>query len=154
MTMKVYLMRHGEAAWTAPDQDRCLTERGVQISRAVLQQDDLFQNFTRILCSPYRRARQTAEEAERLCGLEACLHDCLTPDESPDYTLEDLTPYVQDGTLIVAHQPLLGSLVGLLTEGTIARGYPFSTSEIVVLELEMWASGCGRLLKTLNDRLG
>src|SRR5690554_7434580 len=77
-------MRHGEAAWTTPDPERALTERGREASRRVLGKlVETDPPIDRILVSPYRRARQTAAEAEALLQLKAQEHSCLTPDESP-----------------------------------------------------------------------
>lgn len=144
-------MRHGEAAWTSPDPERQLTERGVAATCQVLA--TLLESrppIDRILVSPYRRARQTAAEAERLLQLEAQQHACLTPDEPPSATLETLTPFLARHTLIVAHQPLLGYLASLLDRGDLRDPYPFATSEILVLELEAWAPACGRIIRSIR----
>lgn len=147
----LYLMRHGEAAWTSPDPERALTERGREANRRVL--DKLLATapqIDRILVSPYRRARQTAAEAEQRLEMVAQQHDCLTPDESPSATLEALTPHVARQTLVVAHQPLLGYLASLLDRGDLKEPHPFATSEILILELEAWAPACGRIIRSLQ----
>ncbi len=144
-------MRHGEAAWTTPDPERALTERGREASRRVLGKlVETDPPIDRILVSPYRRARQTAAEAEALLQLKAQEHSCLTPDESPAATLEALTPHIGQHTLIVAHQPLLGYLASLLDRGDLREPHPFGTSEILVLELEAWAPACGRIIRSLQ----
>jgi len=144
-------MRHGEAAWTKPDPERALTERGREANRRVLEKlIATAPPVERILVSPYRRARQTAAEAEQLLELSAQQHACLTPDESPSATLETLAPHVAQRTLIVAHQPLLGYLASLLDRGDLAEPHPFATSEILILELEAWAPACGRIIRSLQ----
>jgi phosphohistidine phosphatase len=143
----VYLMRHGEAAWTSPDSERALTVRGRDQTQQVLASlGSRVQRLQKVLASPYQRARQTAAEVEASTGLHASLHDFLTPDEPVYVTLESLIPYMGDQSIIVAHQPLLGNLVSLLTAGNLEQPYPFATSEIVQLDMELWAPGCARIV--------
>src|SRR5690606_25984636 len=114
----LFLMRHGEAAWTRPDSERELTERGREQTRAVVAaMGSRLAHLDALYSSPYRRARQTLAEVEQLTGFQAtACYDFLVPDEPPQRALEALEPHIRDHTLIVAHQPLLGSLVSLLTE--------------------------------------
>ncbi len=145
---QLYLMRHGEAAWTTPDAERALSAQGVAQTRQVLAA--LGARMTQLqvlLSSPYRRARQTMAEAETVTGLRATRHDFLTPDEPPSQTLRLLEPLIGEVTLVVAHQPLLGNLVSLLTEGNQRQPYPFGTSEVVLLEIDAWTPGGARLIQ-------
>src|SRR5690606_31735236 len=92
---QLYLMRHGEAAWTTPDAERALSAQGVAQTRQVLAA--LGARMTQLqvlLSSPYRRARQTMAEAETVTGLRATRHDFLTPDEPPSQTLRLLEPLI------------------------------------------------------------
>ena len=144
----LYLMRHGEAAWSAPDSERALTARGVEHTRQVLAAlGERLPQCQALLSSPYRRARQTMAEVEAVTHLKATRHDFLTPDEAAPQTLRLLGPLLQDVSLVVAHQPLLGNLVSLLTEGHQRLPYPFGTSEVVLLEIDAWAPGGARLIR-------
>ena len=146
---QLYLMRHGEAAWTAPDAERALTERGVAQTRQVLAAlGERPSQFQVLLSSPFRRARQTMAEVEAIARMRAKRHDFLTPDEPPSQALRLLEPLIRDVTLVVAHQPLLGNLVSLLTEGHQRLPYPFGTSEVVLLEIDVWVPGGARLIQT------
>ena len=63
--MKLWFIRHGEAEpYQAHDAERQLTNYGRQ---QVVQAADFLRDisFDRVLCSPYIRARQTAELLDR-----------------------------------------------------------------------------------------
>lgn len=71
---KMYLIRHGETAWTMSRQhtghtDIALTERGERDARALSTRLQGL-TFAKVLTSPLQRARRTGE----LAGFTACLH--------------------------------------------------------------------------------
>jgi probable phosphoglycerate mutase len=78
---RLFIVRHGETEWSASGQhtshtDLPLTEAGCQQAR-VLRDKLAGETFSLVLCSPMRRARQTAQLAGFGEGLELCqdLHE-------------------------------------------------------------------------------
>lgn len=131
--MQVYLMRHGIAAPGHPDAARTLTPEGtaqMRLQAVALRHAGL--HVERVLSSPYRRARETAdlvapalglavEEAPRLrCGFGfADALDLLG-------TLDGV-----GGVLLVGHQPDLGSVV----HGFTGQMVPFLPGTLVALDV-------------------
>ena len=103
--MRVYLVRHAEAASGHPDDARELTPSGLEEARALGMQ--LAADGVRpdaVLTSPLKRARQTAAELGRALGVEA------EPDErlGPGATAERLREAVEgrgDVVVAVGHNP-------------------------------------------------
>ncbi len=147
--VKLYIMRHGQAEMAAPsDAQRSLSEAGRAEVRRIAESLKGIP-FDGILCSPYVRARQTADiVAEVIQGPERTVSDCFTPDDSPVTALENLP---EEGCwLLVAHMPLVASLAGLLVEGKAHAGPGFSTAMIVELELDYPAAGMAHHRRTLT----
>jgi 8-oxo-dGTP diphosphatase len=76
--VNVFLMRHADAgdreAWTAPDGERPLSDRGWRQARGLVQVlADA--NFERIMSSPYLRCVQTVEPLAEARGLAVELDD-------------------------------------------------------------------------------
>jgi phosphohistidine phosphatase len=125
--MKLYVLRHGEAADHGDphypnDADRPLTERGVQRTKTLahaLRQWEI--TFDVIFSSPLVRARETAEIVER--GLR--LHDRLefTDHLAPSGDFGELISCLNEirptpkNLLLVGHEPHLSGLVSLLCTG-------------------------------------
>ncbi|WP_462383266.1 phosphohistidine phosphatase SixA [Pseudomonas sp. Marseille-QA0892] len=141
--MKLWLLRHGEAEAQADrDQNRRLTQYGQDQVRAVsakLAQ----QRLGRILVSPYVRAQETAHIVQ-----DALKHDVqmttvswLTPDTPVDETFSHLEAPDSGDLLLIAHQPLLGTLCSLLVYGSTDRAFPLSTAALVELEAELVLAG-------------
>lgn len=133
--MTLWLLRHGEAEPRArSDAERALTERGrkeVRRSAEHLQGRPL----RHILVSPYLRARQTAEIVRETLGLALPLTtvDWATPDDLPRAAASHLDDYPGE-CLLVSHNPLLGSLSGLLIHGHLQQPLGLNTASLVVLE--------------------
>lgn len=120
--MDIWLLRHAAAedrADSGRDSDRALTPEGTARARAVaLGLAALEPGIGRVITSPYRRARQTADAAAAALGLSGSLSEsrALEPENDPQEILREVSAGSGD-VLLVGHQPHLGSLLGLLVGG-------------------------------------
>jgi phosphohistidine phosphatase len=113
----LWLLRHAEAADGAPDDQRPLTERGLQQAEAAgLALARLGENIDICLCSPKLRAIQTAERACEPLGVEIRVERALSGEP---FDVSDLTAGLGD-VLLVGHDPSFSLLVHDLT-GAQAR---------------------------------
>lgn len=121
--MDLILWRHAEAGDAddgdlARDLERPLTSRGVkQAERAAEWLQRFLPHSTRVLCSPARRCRQTAEKLERRVKVVEAL--------GPEGTVEGLLhaarwPEAKEAVLVVGHQPVLGMTAAYLMTGGLA----------------------------------
>jgi phosphohistidine phosphatase len=130
--MRVYLVRHAQAAGGDPDDLRPLTAEGRGDARALgerLARDGV--RAAAVISSPLLRARETAAEIGRAldCGPEA--------DErlAPGATAEAVRATVAgrgDEVVVVGHQPDCGLIAAELTGG---EPPPFPPAGLAVLEL-------------------
>jgi phosphohistidine phosphatase len=128
--MRLYLVRHGEAAPGDPDELRSLTPEGRAQSRVLgerLASDGV--QVDALLSSPLLRARETAEE------LASQLHVEQEPDErlAPGATLELVREAVAgrgDSVLVVGHQPDCGRIAAAVTGREPERVPPASVIEL------------------------
>lgn len=145
--MRLWLLRHGQAeALAASDSQRALTEAGRdEVRRSAMQ---LLNDPPQVvLVSPYLRAQQTAALVLEVIGAVAQRTvPWLTPDSDPRQVLNELDRYTQPGILLVAHQPLLGDLGGLLVHGHRQQPLPLSTASLVELQGEHVLAGGMQLL--------
>jgi phosphohistidine phosphatase len=146
--VKVWILRHGEAqAHARSDAERELTAHGreeVLKSAAHL----LGKPLTRIIASPYVRARQTAELVRQALGFSEpiAIAPWLTPESNPGQVLSRLDAYGSDDILLVSHQPLVGALIGLAVHGNLQQPQPMSTASLAELEAELPLAGGMQLL--------
>ena len=145
--MKLIIMRHGQAAWSAPsDAQRPLTDYGRQEVRHTIEQMAEL-GVDRIVASPYLRAQQTAGIAAEVLKLPVDTLEGITPDDSP-VTALDLLP--DSGTvLVVSHMPLVGCLTSLLCDGSVFGAPGFATANAAVLEMELPGPGLATLERFL-----
>lgn len=117
----VYICRHGEAQpYAAKDAERALTERGRTAVKTLWQ--GLLQEGvqpTRIVCSPYLRAQQTAATINEVLGGVAVLTEPLI---TPEARVSDVFAWLAEqnnvaGTLFVSHMPLVGLWLGQWVQG-------------------------------------
>jgi phosphohistidine phosphatase len=115
--VRLYLVRHAEAAPSDPDELRQLTPEGKAQARALgeLLRDEGLQADA-ILTSPLLRARETGEELARHLGTEA------EPDErlAPGADAEHVRAAVEgrgENVVAVGHQPDCGQIAAELTGG-------------------------------------
>ena len=111
--MRVFLVRHAEAAPGEPDELRRLTSAGRDAARA-LGERLAGEHPTAVVTSPLLRARETADLIARACTLEATADDNL----APGATAAALRAAAADkGSTVVAvgHQPDCSEIVLELT---------------------------------------
>src|SRR5258708_1388577 len=111
--MRLFLVRHAEAAPGEPDELRPLTPAGRAVAR------DLGERLAderpdAVISSPLLRARETAEQIARAAGLTPAADERLAPGASA----EDVQAAVADlGETVIAvgHQPDCSAIVFALT---------------------------------------
>ena len=134
--MKVWVLRHGEAEPRAnTDAERRLTNHGrEQVLRSAARL--LGQPLQAIIASPYVRAQQTAALVHDALGFEAAVRTVpwLTPDSDAGQVIGELDKLGLEHVLLVSHQPLVGTLVGLLERGHGQQPAPLSTASLAELE--------------------
>ena len=148
--MKIFIMRHAQASFSAPsDRDRPITELGItRTKNLLLTKNDQFSDVNLIWCSDLLRAIQTASLVTDALTLEAVEKTFLSPDGSVKQVVEALQRIESEACLfIVSHQPLVGELVSFLVNGNVHNAHPYTTSEILELELDVVAAGMARITK-------
>ena len=131
--MRLYLVRHAEAAPGEPDELRPLTRAGREQARALgkrLFSEDAVPAV--ILTSPLLRARETGGEIARSFDVESIPDDRL----APGATADDLRGAVEgrgDQVIVVGHQPDCGQIAAELAGGPEPR---FPAGGHAVLDLE------------------
>ena len=134
--MKVFLLRHAPAEYGGPDPDRPLTESGKRMAAqlAAFTRSRRYYSFTEIWCSPYLRARQTAEPFT-VSGNKAIpfrVMDSLIPHSEPADLLPKLVR-LQHPVLIVGHNPHLSILAHYLL-GAAEAQFPFKKGALWVFK--------------------
>ena len=130
--MRLYLVRHADAAPGEPDDLRPLTSHGRQQAREL--GDRLAgegATGATVLTSPLLRARETAE------GIARALGTAVEPDErlAPGATAEDLRAALAgrgDRVVAVGHQPDCGRIAAELTGRPEP---PFPKAGVAVIDL-------------------
>ena len=130
--MRVYLVRHAEAAPGEPDELRALTSEGRRAAR------DLGERLAgegvrpdAVISSPLLRARETADEIGRAVGVEPEADDRLGFGATAA-GLRDAVEGRGDKVVAVGHQPDCGRIAAELGDGVEP---PFPPAGMVVLEL-------------------
>ena len=116
--MRLFLVRHAEAAPGEPDELRPLTAAGRAVARD-LGERLAAEHPDAVISSPLLRARETAEQIARAAGLTPAADERL----APGATAEDLQAAVADrGDTVVAvgHQPDCSAIVLALTGRELA----------------------------------
>jgi phosphohistidine phosphatase len=145
MAQQLWLLRHGEAEAhdARPDDERRLTERGEEQSRAAGRALAALQvTFQLCFTSPKVRARETAVLAGRELGLDPIDHEPLAAGFDADDARELLGAAGDDRrVLVVGHEPdfsqvvydLTGARVDLKKGGIAAVRLRGSEGELAVL---------------------
>ena len=131
--MRLYLVRHAQAAPGEPDELRPLTREGREQARALgerLRDEDVHPDA--LLTSPLLRARETGGELARALEVEA------EPDErlAPGASVEDIRAAIEgrgERVVVVGHQPDCGEIAAALTGGS---EFFFPAGWLAVLELD------------------
>ena len=140
--MKLFLLRHGEAEpYRTDDASRALTDHG---RIAVSKRNEALSTVAQAYCSPYLRARQTAELVQQSLGRNAQIENLLTPDQPVKLVVEWLQTLPEGDLCLIGHNPLLSLLANTLLgeHGTIS----LATSGLVCLEADAWYPGGATLL--------
>lgn len=127
--MRLFLVRHAEAAPGEPDELRRLTDAGRAAARALGERLTI-ESPDAVVCSPLLRARETAEAIARAAGLTP------EPDERLGFeaTADSLHAAVTgkgETVVAVGHQPNCSEIVASLT----GREVSFAPGDVVELEL-------------------
>jgi phosphohistidine phosphatase len=148
--MDVWLLRHAAAEDQAPsgrDADRKLTPEGAARASAVARGlAEMASEIEAVLSSPYRRAKETAEPAAKALGVAVTESRALEPGHSPDEVLKQLAASSWEQVLLVGHEPLLGSIVGVVVFGDEDHAIPLKKAQVAHLK---WAPGEPGKLKAL-----
>ena len=115
--MRLFIVRHAEAALGEPDDLRPLTEAGREHARLLGQRfaEDGIQPDA-VLSSPLLRARETAAEIAKAVGVEVEADERLAPGAEP----EDVRAAALgrgETVVVVGHQPDCGRTVATLSGG-------------------------------------
>jgi phosphohistidine phosphatase SixA len=126
--VRLFLVRHAEAAPGDPDDLRPLTDAGRAAARALAARLAR-EHPDAVVSSPLLRARQTAEAIARAARVGVAVDERLAPGATPD----DLRESVQGHDTIVAvgHQPDCSEIVLALT----GRDVSFRPGDVHELEL-------------------
>jgi phosphohistidine phosphatase SixA len=111
--MRLFLVRHAEAAPGEPDELRPLTPAGRAVARD-LGERLASEHLDAVVSSPLLRARETAEQIARAAGLTPEADERL----APGATAEDLKAAVAgrgDTVVAVGHQPDCSALLLVLS---------------------------------------
>ncbi len=130
--MRLYLVRHAEAAQGEPDDLRPLTIAGREAARALgmrLAADGV--RADAVLTSPLLRARETAAELGRALGREAEPDERLAPGATAAAVREAVSGRGAT-VVVVGHQPDCGEIAAELT-GEPPPAFP--PAGLAVLEL-------------------
>lgn len=115
--MRLFLLRHAEAAPGLPDAERALTKRGRgQIEKLVESLDwSCLADIRSIEHSGLVRARQTAEDLAKLAALRVplAIRSGMRPADDPRIMARDVVTSRED-RLLVGHNPHLARLAGIL----------------------------------------
>jgi phosphohistidine phosphatase len=127
--VRLFLVRHAEAAPGEPDELRPLTPGGRAVARA-LGEKLAGEHPEVVLSSPLLRARETAEEIARAAKVEAEPDDRLAPGATADDVRAAIAERGET-VVAVAHQPDCGAIVLELT----GRDIPFAPGAVYAMDL-------------------
>lgn len=115
MGKRFYLVRHAKAEGSAPggDEARRLTDKGRQHFEALLDRLDGRLEVTRILTSPFARARETAALLAEATGAPVEVEPRLASGASHGRELLALGVAAGRGVALVGHNPELAEAIGL-----------------------------------------
>jgi phosphohistidine phosphatase len=111
--VRLFVVRHAEAASGDPDELRPLTEAGRAVARA-LGERLADRGLDAVLASPLLRARETADAIARPSGLIAEPDERLAPGADAD-TVREAIAGRGETVVTVGHQPDCSEIVLVLT---------------------------------------
>jgi phosphohistidine phosphatase len=111
--VRLYLIRHADAAPGEPDELRTLTPEGREAARA-LGERLTEERLDAVLSSPLLRARETAEAIASACGVGAEVDERLAPGTTAEAVREAAAAW-GERVAAVAHQPDCSNVAVALT---------------------------------------
>jgi len=134
--MKLYLMRHGQAAATPQEQEQTLTIDGqADIKKLAEHLGQQAVRVDRIFHSGKKRTLQTARiiANEIAPAITLQLHAHIKPNDNPSHILSEI-PHWQKDTLIVSHLPFIPSLLEqLVDDATAVFSIKFEPGTVICL---------------------
>jgi phosphohistidine phosphatase len=127
--MRLFLVRHAEAAPGEPDELRALTDDGRASARA-LGERLKGEHPDAVVSSPFLRARETADAIARATDLVADVDERLAPGADGD-AVRAAAEARGDAVVVVGHQPDCSEAVFMLT----GRVQQFAPGELHTVEL-------------------
>jgi len=153
--MEIYLLRHAIAEAARPgmkDSERALTEAGrAKLRRVLRRAKDAGVQPDLILTSPYRRARETAEEAAAALAYRNKIvqTQALVPGASPFDAWEEIRSRPDEGSILLAgHEPHMSSLMAFLL-GNPAMQVDMKKAALARLDCERLGAEPQAMLKWL-----
>ena len=147
--MKIYLMRHGEAAFNkANDDDRELTDDGrAKIRSNILLKKTELAAVQLFLSSPIRRARQTADLAAELLGYKETIQEVnwLIHESQPLKSIVALSRVNASSVMLFSHQPFASRFIEILCDMELGA-IGMHTASIVAIEADPVQVGSGKVL--------
>ncbi|MXP50860.1 phosphohistidine phosphatase SixA [Pantoea sp. SoEX] len=141
--MKIFIMRHGNSfVGSAKDEDRFLTECGINESRAIaVWFKKQYYCIDYVLISPYRRAIQTVSKINDILLLEhQVILTELKPNGNPSIVFQYLKKIYIDGiksVLLVSHLPLICNLINIICPNE-KKIYTFAPSSITYIKFYLF----------------
>ena len=130
--MRIYLVRHAEAAPGQPDAQRRLTPAGLEQARRVADRLAAAEPLPdAVLHSPLVRARETAELIAAPLGIQPEPDDRLAPGATAD-SVRAAAVGRGEAVVVVGHQPDCGEIAAELTGGPEPA---FPAGGMVVIDL-------------------
>ncbi|MDI1300466.1 MAG: histidine phosphatase family protein [bacterium] len=142
--MKLVLVRHGEAEHVhGGDAERALTmtgrEQAVKTGKW-LKKILADEGQVRLLASPYRRARETADIIAGFLGAEPVEVAAITPDHDPRIALTAVAAAVDcECVVVVTHMPLVAAMASWIESGTLLAAQPFALAEARLFDVSVLA---------------
>jgi phosphohistidine phosphatase len=128
--VRLFIVRHAEAAGGEPDELRPLTEQGRESARALgkrLAADGVRPDA--VLSSPLLRARETATEIARAVGIDAEPDERLAPGAGAD-EVQAAVAGRGETVVVVGHQPDCGRVAAALAGGPEPPFPPAGVAEV------------------------
>jgi len=157
--MRYYLIRHGiaedKALYEGADHpQRVLTAKGIRrLQSAMTGLARLDVRVERILSSPLKRARQTADIAAQHLGAPIEEVDWLADTPNPAQLSSQLGEYQSSALALVGHEPYLSELASWLLTADLQRcRFVFKKGGVMCLDLAEPQAACASLCWLLTPR--
>ena len=150
--MRLLVVRHGEAEpLRMSDAERRLTRAGRQQVELLAARLQAAWAGRRLVCSPYRRAQETAEILAATLGGVPEIWDEITPEGSVRACAERLHDAEED-LVLVTHMHFLSDLCGYLVDGCLrSDDYALATASVRVLTAPLWLPGTARVMAGVDS---